>query len=302
MPKRQSTPLSEMLAKKLVRGGEFLTGVAASAATFGFTGNEPLAAAAGYVTEHAMHRADNYLFGFDQETDNLLYISNRTKPTYKKKLISRKRRPTRRKAVIYRSPKKEIKMFDLSSNQQINPAGNWSFTSLGPFPIMGTDMYNRIGRRINVLSINVRCWLIIQYPAQVPTYGVSIRCLIIRDNETKGAVVAQNDLFETRLIAPPVMSNPYNSVNKNRFTILHQRDHDVVVTGTNAGVTTSVNNHQIHNIFIKHHMPVNYQSNAGTVADIVDNSFTIACCASNPAVATTMGNMNFYSRVYYTDD
>lgn len=313
MSKRTKSNLGQALRAKFLRGAEYGLGVVAGAATFGATGNEPLAAAAGYATEAAMHRADDYLFGLDSTqqasqdmeeipVNELTFFTRQMtgtrKPMYKAR---NKKRAVSKKLVVYRAPRTEVKHFDIQNNLTINPAGNWSFSSLGPFPIQGTDNVNRIGRKIKVLSISFKCNLLITAPAQVPLYGTGVRCLIVKDKETKGAILNQNDLFDVTLISPPVMNNPFNSANKRRFNVVHSSIHDIVVTSQNAGVTTSVNNHQNITAFIKSPCIINYQSNSGTVADNIDYNFVLAICSTNAAVATSIGSMYAYTRIFYTD-
>lgn len=299
MPKRQSTPLSEMLAKKLVRGGEYLTGVAASAATFGMTGNEPLAAAAGYVTEHAMHRADNYLFGFDHVTEDSHYAPQ---PMYKKKPHTlRRKKVYRKKSVVYRAPRQEVKHWDISNSLAISAVQSMTIANLGPYPVQGTDSNGRIGRRIKVISFLFKCVLQITAPAQVPISGMAVSCSLVQDRETKSALSSVNDIYDTAVSAVPNFITPLKLDNKRRFNVLAKSVHDVVVTATSGGVTTATNNHQEVRHFVKKHMEINFVAVSGTVSDIVDNSINVVACPTVASVASSPGNLVYTCRFFYTD-
>lgn len=312
MSKRTKSTLAEAIATKFLRGAEYGAGVVAGAATLGATGNEPLAAVAGYATEAMMHQADNWLFGLDatqQATQDMDEVYNPELTQHYSRMQSRKfykarsnkRTVSRKKMVLYRAPRTEVKHWDISNSLAISAVQSMTIANLGPYPVQGTDSNARVGRRIKVISFLFKCVLQITAPGQVPLSGMSVSCSLVQDRETKSALSSVNDIYDTAVSAVPNFITPLKLDNKRRFNVLAKSVHDVVVTSSAAGVTTATNNHQEIRHFVKKHMEVNFVAVSGTVSDIVDNSLNVVACPSVASVAATPGNLVYTCRFFYTD-
>lgn len=184
-------------------------------------------------------------------------------------------------------------------------------------PIPGSALNNRIGRQIDVRKIKINGFLNVQ-PNEGETLldpNTKIRILLVQDMQTNGTQMDGVDLLG------PATSNGSEQINcfqdpKNfgRFRVL--KDKVYQISDLNMGVysiTNAVPPNPNTLAFAQEGKIINFKMNvnfkvpvrvrfnagtAGTVADIVDNSFHVIAGQVN---ATSNCAINYWSRVCYKD-
>lgn len=209
----------------------------------------------------------------------------------------------------------ERKYFDSFLNNFAIPAStDWQGTEADPAtlnclfcPTEGSDLDNRVGRRVNVRRIQLRGMFSCasQTDQTAADTAMVIRVILVQDMQTNGQQVQG----ETVMAAPGAASaaltvNTFqNPANFGRFRVLKDKTYkleqaDMVWDGTN--VEQSGYNHPF-KLTVGFSRPnfVRFNAtNGGTVADIVDNSFHLIVCAN---VISLAPKLYYQCRVVYTD-
>lgn len=139
----------------------------------------------------------------------------------------------------------------------------------------GTSSSTRVGDKTRVTSVDYRYLIASDQATQ--TAAVSVRVLLIWDTQPNGAFYAATDILTTAV--------PESSFNQDkvpsRFKILADRYHLVQpVVMSAAGVISNVNTKQEGHFKCKIGDITQYNGNAGTIADIVKGSLTLAVLSS----------------------
>lgn len=210
----------------------------------------------------------------------------------------------------------ESKYFDsYLANSAIAEGDSWQGTELDPatldtlvVPTEGSDIDNRIGRKISIYKIALR-GLIANAPEQnagdifrSPAY----RFILYLDQQTNGVQSQGEEL----MAAPGTASLPLtfltfqNLSNLGRFRVLRDvviRPRDIT-SGTDGTNTTSQNLADIpFRMVVKFRKPIVMKFNStsgGTVGDIVDNSFHLIGQKSGAGFASSL---YYQCRAYYKD-
>jgi len=224
----------------------------------------------------------------------------------KRKATSKKyaKRPVKRRAMrMVRGPTftPEVKFFDNLTSQTFGAAAGWSSPNyMGPFPVQGTDYTNRIGRKIRVIKIECKYQFFVADAsvALVPLTGNEVVCDFWMDTQTKGAAAAATAVY---LLSTTALSHDAVD-NMTRFKRLSRTTH-LVVPVTNNGTASTSSRMSEYNYFSKKvNMEVNYITNAGTLADILDNS--VFCCHGVTRAPTAGSNpftCNMNWRFWFVD-
>ena len=173
---------------------------------------------------------------------------------------------------LNRTPPTELKAFDVAlTNTNFAAAGNFQLLNA---PITGSELFNRIGRKIYMKSIEVRAF-IQNVSTSVQDTG---RVILIYDSQPNNAGFVNTDILadSTALGATSGYSG-INLANRQRFKII--RDYQVmlpsvtntagVLTNGPAAMDTVWHGHEFHwFVPLKGLETVYNGNNAGTVADI----------------------------------
>jgi len=176
-------------------------------------------------------------------------------------------------------------------------------------PVMGTNFNQRIGRKVQVKSIRIRGFInVAKQTNQVASNeGTCIRLIIFQDQQTNGTqaqgeqvILSSNDLGS---VAGPAISMFQNAENFGRFRVLKDKtyrlqDPNFSWDGTNMEVNGLVIPFKYTFKFRKP-VPVQFnQGNAGTIADVVTNSWHVLCAQNDVDLQATV---NYKCRVMYVD-
>lgn len=210
----------------------------------------------------------------------------------------------------------ESKYFDSGQFIAVPEGTAWTGTEVDPttlntlcVPTEGSDINNRIGRKIQVYKLSLRG--LVQSTAEADEADVlgtpAIRIVLFQDKQTNG-VQAQGEELMQAPYTPDVgvtFTTFQNTANFGRFRmlkdiILRPR---IVTAVTDGASTSSQNTSDISfKITVKFKKPVIIKFNAtngGTIGDIVDNSFHLLAQKSNANFAHTL---KYTCRTYYKDN
>lgn len=177
----------------------------------------------------------------------------------------------------------------------------------------GAGFFNRIGRRIRMLSLHVQGLINRDDNAQSDTFVTMLRCLIIYDRQPNGALPALSDMIQTTDLngnnTTTVLSS-VNMSNKDRFAILSDWRMAVPpigasgVTPSNTTVTVQTNqpeNGFVYNKFLKlRGLETHYGASTGAIGDIKTGSLLFVCFSST-ANADGPWTIQIDARLRYMD-
>lgn len=159
----------------------------------------------------------------------------------------------------------------------------------------GTSGLTRIGDRIRVRRIQI--W----FKMDAVMDAANIRMMLIRDRKPNGALPTSALIFENSTLADvnPVYAMYNEDQIPSRFTILKDKVYTVNVYG---GATDRIEKKIYHwDIRLKHPKPTIYSGNAGTIADILENSYLLAWMSDWPAAAGSRPNLFINYKMHYED-
>jgi len=224
------------------------------------------------------------------------------KRSFKKKKAYTAKAATKR---IVRSlmPKEEVKHYDLVGDIAPYANGDMNIEFIGPVPVQGLDSTNRVGRKIKVIALQLKCYVYVPAPAQVPLWGDNIRCDVWIDKECKGTIATAAMIYDTALTAGAVkFYNPLNSDTRKRFQHLGKTNHEIVVSQVNGTTVLATSNIKAMDMYFKVNKEVHFL-NTGTpgIADISNFAFYMTCVSGGPTVASAAYEVKYYARFSYVD-
>ena len=214
----------------------------------------------------------------------------------------------------------EMKYFDTERTQgNLAASTDWTATEYPPnvgtpnticVPVQGTAINNRVGREVTVYKIKVRG--LITVSAQTgqnagDNYSVC-RVALVQDTQTNGAQAQGEEIFAAPVTASAVQaSSSFQSLaNTGRFKVW--KDKWIVMedpnmandTGATGGiVTTGIAKRFSFVKTFKKGLKVRFNgTNGGTIADIVDHSWSIY---ANTTFTTLTPQITYQARVSYKE-
>ncbi len=174
---------------------------------------------------------------------------------------------------------KERKFID---TQILNTAmsATGTITQLTNLTIGNTDT-TRIGSKVTVVGV------LLTY-LQNSDITTNTRVMLVQDKQTNGAVYIPADVLQD-VTAQDMIVSPRNSDNKRRFRVWLDKNHSFSVAGTGTRYFKK---------FYKMNLPIRYDSNAGTIADLTSNSLSLLI-STETAGAGVVNTV--FARIFYTD-
>lgn len=173
----------------------------------------------------------------------------------------------------------ELKAVEISFATYQPNSGNVVVTPVN-LVAAGTDLTNRIGRKILMQSLEGRCFIA---PTDATTNASITRVVVVYDKQIKGALPTGPDIFSEPAVGSCL--SPYNLNNRDRFVVLYD---NVVPTGGNLGSAAialgspSVAYFQFR---IDVSLPTLYDGTGGVIGDITYGGLFVVCCNSEPGGA-----------------
>lgn len=221
------------------------------------------------------------------------YFSNSKKPTTAKRF--KKSRINRVASIAQKVNKiindQEKKIIDTTFGTPSSP-DNTLFQGAGAVTLLsgvaqGDDNFNRIGRKITVVSLAYKFHLV----NTVTTIGTNspygARIMFVWDKQPNGALPAVVDILQTTDITSPLSAN-----NEGRFKVL--KNHQLMI-GQDPNVAMCEG-------YLKLDLHSKFEGTGSTIASIATGSLlmlTIACQTTFSAVAVSD---NGYVRLRFKDD
>lgn len=216
---------------------------------------------------------------------------DRTKRSYKKSTAKKSQRHYRGNLPAINFAKKpgmnpEMKACDVSGTMTLdNNTSGSNHTLLANGLIQGTDRYNRIGRRINVKSINVKFYI---YTSAVAPAVIDdlLRFALVWDEQPTGTLPVISDYWQdvSRLgVASTNLLSHNNLNNTARFRMLRTLEvpinAELQATETNKGRS-----------FVEWNVKMNHicqynAGNTGTLTDFTTGAIYLIGWGNNSAVA-----------------
>lgn len=188
---------------------------------------------------------------------------------------------------------------------ELDPAGNCLF-----YPQEGSDIDNRVGRKVTVQSIKIRGHISVANQADQSAADLASKCrLILYVDQQTNAAQAQGE----QLMADPGAATSQLTVNTfqstanfGRFKVL--RDKVYTLMNPNMVATTAAGN-TVCSAGLQKSFKLTYRfpkgmvvrfnaTNGASVADIIDNSFHLIGLTTSTTLAPTI---HYQCRVVYTD-
>lgn len=196
----------------------------------------------------------------------------------------------------------KLKSFDTFGTVDLTATG--TFTILNA-PVLGTDLYNRVGRRICMKSIQLGGFVRLKV-SQTAT-SVMGRIILFYDAQPNGAAPVLGDILRDSTVAATASNFGFiNLNNRSRFKIIRDYQMNLNACTSNAGgqisnLTMKDNENHSYNIDWYERLPkletVYNATNGGTVADITTGTLYLLTIATSG----TSWEFDYGSRVRYYD-
>jgi len=198
----------------------------------------------------------------------------------------------------YRPNPVEKKAYDVAPTVLITNVPNFRILCN---PQVGSDINQRIGRKITLKSVYIRAF-ITTLPSLTPNAvetspSQCLRMILLLDMQPNGAVPAATDLLTTTSTVAQI-----NLANRDRFKILSDKcfTFDPFLLLLNGSGAAMSNQCRCFKKYKKLNCEMIFNGSAGSVADINTCALYMFTIASTSNVDQTIG-LNFSSRVRYTD-
>lgn len=181
------------------------------------------------------------------------------------------------------------------NNTAITTAGIINNSSVNA-PQVGSENYQRVGRKINLTSIHMRGSIVFPQQTSLTLMSTRIRIIVYLDNQANAAAATVGGLMGADI------DSFRNLDNVDRFSILY----DKMVECTKPSMTALAGpvyaspetRHDFPDLNRKVNIPIHFNStNGGTVADCTSNNIGVLCIADVAVGAYIDG----YFRIRYVD-
>lgn len=173
-------------------------------------------------------------------------------------------------------------------------------------PTEGNDISDRQGRKVWVKGIRLRGMIQLRDSTNTRVDQTSVRLILYMDKQTNAAQVQSETYLESAGSASENIFCAFQNLDSlGRFKTIKDKIYRIPVgTVWYNGTATGTQGTQVPfkwNITFKRPIQVNFNNtNGGTVADIVDNSFHIVGMAESESTATTL-LLSYNCRVRFFD-
>ena len=201
-----------------------------------------------------------------------------------------------KKKLQYRQSKKccegELKNIDNNFVVALSPnngsSGSWSLPILLNLVNVGPDPTQRIGRKVNLKSLLLRCTI----TALVANAPAQLRVLVVYDNQTNGAAPVQSDILQF----PTFTESPMKLGTAERFKVI--MDYMINLEGgtQSVGIGGILSEPQYRKLKGKDML---FQSTLGSILDISKGAMWLLVATN--ALNSSNPSLTFYSRTRFTD-
>jgi len=183
----------------------------------------------------------------------------------------------------------ETKFFD-TGNSDSGDATAGSINLLCTVPQDATES-GRVGRKINVKSINIRAYFTLDSQSTNPPTGAIVRWMIIMDKQTNGATFAMSDL-----LAAVVPNGFRNLDNVDRFVVIKDKSVTLNCMTMNSTTSSAINYSRQIRFTKKCNIPIEYSGTTGVIGQVKSNNLYFVYISSD-----VVSNAIWKGRIRYTD-
>lgn len=157
-------------------------------------------------------------------------------------------------------------------------------------PIQGATVYNRVGNKVNVKSIRIRCTLC----AGASANPCTVRTLVVYDRQANGAAPAIATILADANTGATTAVSDINIANRNRFYVIRDQIHALDMA---LCFTKNID------LYAKGNWPMEFSASAGNIGDITTGSFLFIVYTVNVfGAGPTYPNIsNLHCRARYLD-
>lgn len=220
--------------------------------------------------------------------------------------------PLQAKGFRFRKSVKEKKFFDIEDTLGISPGGERGVINV---PIQGTDFDNRIGRKIQIVSVQARVIFYFRdsvatggpprvFPGSFQSGPITSRFMLLIDYQPNGALPATTDILTTANVLAPLNLN-----YRDRFKVLTDKmftwdPYRQQVTATSDTCMWNRASQQI-NMWKRVNVETIYNAgNAGTIGDVTTGAilaFYITDAAGGAAPSNQV-DVDYWYRIRFYDE
>lgn len=183
----------------------------------------------------------------------------------------------------------ETKYFDTGATDTGDAtAGNINLLCTVPQDITESS---RIGRKINVKSINIRAYFTLDSQSTNPPTGAIVRWMVVLDKQTNGATFAMSDLLSA------VVPNGFRNLdNVDRFVVLKDKTITLNCMTMNSTTSSAINYSRQIRFTKKCNIPIEYSGTTGVIGQIRSNNLYFVYISSD-----VVSNAIWKGRIRFTD-
>lgn len=207
------------------------------------------------------------------------------------------KRPKRRIDNILRSTGSELKYVDTTLVTTLASTTNNIYTI--NFIALGTDVVNRIGRKINVKSVQVKARFV---PSGAAAINDNVRLLVIYDRQGYQGAVTFADFVKCTDSAGLTSSTVYdmkNLDNEHRFKVLMDKTFSFPQNG--ATMSASDYTDYTKGTMVDKYIKINADCSFAAGTNLPDTGAIYFCIHGQQAAASAPTSVQWTSRVRYTD-
>lgn len=202
----------------------------------------------------------------------------------------------------YRPNTVERKVYDVAAST-VDADTTGSIACIG-LPILGTDMTNRVGRKICWRTVQARGLVRVERAELMTAASIPaqyVRFMLVIDMQPNGALPAITDILTT---AHP--ASPLNLNNRDRFRVIADKEFTLDPYYLNTTATTSAasmtNQIKMFKIYKKVNLETIFNgTNGGTIADISSGALLRVIIGNQAISATNTAEFTFSTRCRFTD-
>jgi len=184
----------------------------------------------------------------------------------------------------------ETKYFD-TGNTDTGDATAGNINLLCTVPQDATET-GRVGRKINVKTINIRAYFTLDSQGTNPPTGAIVRWMIVLDKQTNGATFAMSDLLSQ------VVPNGFRNLdNVDRFVVLKDKSITLNCMTMNGTTSSAINYSRQVRFTKKCNIPIEYSGTTGVIGQVRSNNIYFVYISSDIA-----SNAIWKGRIRYTDN
>lgn len=199
------------------------------------------------------------------------------------------------KPKVFQSTGEEVKYNDTTLAATAITAAGIILHSTVNAPQQGTEVYQRVGRKISIRSIHMRGTINVPQQTDLALMCTNVRIIVYHDKQCNNATATVGNILQN------ADNNSFRNIDTTRrFKILYDKNYSFnknIAVLAGPVYSSPESQYNFEDLNKKVNIPIHFQGNAGTVADIASDNIGILCIAD----VATNAFLDGYFRIRYTD-